>query len=255
MVPWRIHTLLKSDSFGCVERLVDDQGRSLLRRVARGGRLPGSAPVARLLLRREARALETLAGLGAVPRLVSEAGARELPCADHYRPRTGEVLLRTWIEGEPLHRASELAEDYFDHLDRLVEALHERGVCHNDLHKEQNILVGEDGFPHLIDFQLASRHRRRGRLFASRARDDLRHVQKHRRRYTRDGRGPERAGASRGRGAGLRRGTIARLWRKTGKPLYNFLTRRVLGTRDGEERRPSSGPWPHWTGPRGRRDL
>jgi hypothetical protein len=121
-------------------------------------------------------------------------------------------------------------------------------VCHNDLHKEQNILVGADGFPHLIDFQLASVHRRRGPVFRSRSRDDLRHAQKHRRRYTRAGRAPAAVTGDRaqGRGHGLRRGTVAAIWRRTGKPLYNFITRRLLGTSDGELRRDSSGPWPRW---------
>ncbi len=52
---------------------------------------------------------------------------------------------------------------------------------------------------------------------------------------------------------GLRRGTLARLWRRTGKPLYNFVTRRLLRTRDGESRRPSTGPWPRWVAARGPR--
>jgi hypothetical protein len=86
-------------------------------------------------------------------------------------------------------------------------------------------------------------------------RDDLRHVQKHRRRYLRDGRGPADAapGAAQGRGHGLRRGLIAGVWRRSGKPLYNWLTREVLHTRDGELRRPSSGPWPEWIEARGPR--
>ena len=120
---------------------------------------------------------------------------------------------------------------------------------HNDLHKEQNVLVLEDGRPALVDFQLASVHRARGRPFEARCREDLRHLQKHRRRYTRDGRGPSEQAT--GAGAGLKRGVVARVWRVTGKPLYNLVTRRLLRTRDGEERRPSSGPWPRWEPPLG----
>lgn len=255
MNQWRVQQTLKSDSFGCVERLVDDEGRVLLRRVARGARLPGSGIVARYLMRRERCALQALEGLEAVPRLVHSLEAERTPSEQGSVPRPQEILVRTWVEAEPLHKSTELALDYFDHLDELVAALHARGVCHNDLHKEQNILVGVDGYPHLIDFQLASLHPGGGRGFQTRVRDDLRHVQKHRRRYTRDGRGPASAGVDHGAGQGLRRSGLALVWRKTGKPLYNFVTRRLLHTRDGEERRPSSGPWPRWVAARGPRDL
>ncbi len=250
---WRVDAVLKQDSFGRVERLVGPGGRRLLRRVAVGGRIPGSGLVARALLRRERRALEALRGLAGVPSPVPEPEAVGAPSRDGRVPPAGAVLVRSWLAGEPLHRAELLHEDFFDHLDALVEALHARGVCHNDLHKEQNVVVGEDGHPWLIDFQLASVHPRRGRRFASRVRDDLRHVQKHRRRYTRDGRGPAAAGVEHGRGLGVRRSPLALAWRRLGKPLYNAVTRGLLRTRDGEERRPSSGPWPRWTGPRGPR--
>ncbi|MCB9915346.1 MAG: phosphotransferase [Planctomycetes bacterium] len=184
-----------------------------------------------------------------------DAAAVAAPSLDGRVPAARDVLLRSWLDGAPLHEARALPRDFFDHLDALVEALHARGVCHNDLHKEQNVVVAADGAPALIDFQLASVHGRRGRLFASRVRDDLRHVAKHRRRYTRDGRGPAGEAEQRGRGSELKRGGVALVWRRTGKPLYNWLTRRVLRTRDGEARRPSSGPWPEWTAPLGAPDA
>jgi RIO-like serine/threonine protein kinase len=236
-------TILKSDAFGRVERLESARG-PLVRRVACGGPLPFSGWLARLFARREQRALEALAGLEGVPRLVRD------PALESARP--GASVLRSWIEGRPLSRAEVLPEDFFEQLDRLVAAVHARGVCHNDLHKEQNILVGSDGLPSLVDFQLASVHARRGALFASRAREDLRHVEKHRRRYTRLGRGP-RGRMQSGAGAEYRRSWLARAWRRGVKPLYEFATRRLLRTKDGEERRSESGPWPRWSPPVGAR--
>jgi len=232
-------TVLKRDALGRVERVEGARG-PYVRRVACGGRLPGSGWLARVFARREQRALQRLEGLEGVPALIPAA----LPEPAH--------VLRSWIEGRALARAEELPEDFFEHLDRLVGALHARGVCHNDLHKEQNILVGPNGLPYLVDFQLASVHARRGVLFSSRAREDLRHVEKHRRRYTRLGRGP-RGQSQAGAGASYRRSWIASAWKRAVKPLYLFATRRVLGTRDGEERRSENGPWPRWTPPLGAR--
>lgn len=220
----------------------------VIRRLAWGSSLPGSALVAGYLARRERRALERLSGTEGVPRLVPARGW-DVVSQSGRQPGPRVVHLREYIEGQPLHRATFLAEDFFDRLDDLVQVLHRAGVCHNDLHKEQNILVQTSGYPALIDFQLASVHTGPTRTLESRKQDDLRHVQKHRRRYTRDGRGPGGAGPDgeqQGLGADLGRTMASSLWRRTGKPLYMLITRRILRTQDGEERRASSGPWPQW---------
>jgi len=229
-----VDQVLKADALGRVERIVAADGSVRVRRVACGGRIPGSRFVARRLLARERRALRVLEDLEGVPELIEAAPG---------------ILERSWIEGTPLSRAESLPEDFFDRLDDLVRALHARGVCHNDLHKEQNVLVAADGWPALVDFQLASVHAPGSRVGASRARDDLRHVEKHRRRYTRDGRGPQGVLESRGAGHGIARSPTALVWRRTVKPAYVFVTRRVLATRDGEARRENAGPWPRWDPP------
>ncbi len=239
---------LKRDALGRVE-LLERGGERVVRRVACGGGLPLSGLVARQLLRRERRALQVLEGLAGVPRRLQEPAWASAPGPDGEAPAAREVLARTFLAGTPLHRAEALPEDFFEHLAELVEQLHQRGVCHNDLHKEQNVVVGPDGRPGLIDFQLASVHPRRGRAFRARVRDDLRHVDKHRRRYLQPGRGPD--GARPPSHARPRRTPAAALWRRGVKPLYNLLTRGLLRTRDGEERRASSGPWPRWTPPLG----
>ena len=101
----------------------------------------------------------------------------------------------------------------------------------------------------MIDFQLASCHSSRSRKLASRARDDLRHVAKHRRRYLRY----VPSEVKREIEKLPQRSWIALVWRRTVKPLYNLITRSLLGTRDGEARRLTSGPWPRWTAPVGPR--
>ncbi len=228
----QVPELHKRDQFGRVER-VTIGAVNCARRVASGSALPFSGWIARRLLARERRALRELAGLEGIPR-EREGG-------------TAEVLIRDWVEGVPLSRAGSLPADFFENLDLLVAAVHARGVCHNDLHKEANVLLGDDGFPWLIDFQLASVHASGDRAFDTRRREDLRHVEKHRRRYTRDGRGPSGV-ETRGAGAGIARSELARAWRRLGKPLYMAITRGVLRSRDGGDgQRHPTGPWPTWT--------
>jgi len=241
----------KRDALGHVD-LVEVDALRCVRRVVT--RRPGWALVARVLARREQRALAHLAGCaalaGRVPAHLPEAlaaAAATLPDARGVTPRRGDVFVRGHLPGTPLHRAEWLPYSFFADLEALVRALHAAGVCHNDLHKEQNVLVLPTGAPALIDLQLASVHPRPSRAFRARCHEDLRHVQKHRRRYTRDGRGPTALAVA--PSERMPRKPLARLWRRTGKPLYELVTRRWLGTRDGEGRRPSGGPWPRWGPP------
>ena len=245
----RVARVLKRDVLGRIELLEGGDSR-WVRRVACGGRIPGSAVVARQLLAREARALERLRGLSGVPQLVADSALGAVLDADGHRPPPRTVLVRSWLEGIALHQTEELPEDFFERLLELVGAVHRRGVCHNDLHKEQNVLVGADGYPCLIDFQLASTHGSATRIFRSRVHDDVRHVEKHRRRYAKALR------SSRGFPGSvreLRRTPLAALWRRFAKPVYVLATRRILHVRDGELRRSSLGPWPSWTPPLGPR--
>jgi hypothetical protein len=244
----RVVRVLKRDTFGRVE-LLERGAERAVRRVACGGALPLSRWMAGLLLARERRALVALAGLAGVPALRHEQEWLRAPDLEGRVPSEAHVLVRSYLQGSALHQAEALPADFFEHLARLAEELHARGVCHNDLHKEQNVVVGPDGRPGLIDFQLASVHPRAGRTFASRCRDDLRHVDKHRRRYLRPGRGP--AGTAPISSARPPRSALALVWRRLVKPLYNAIVRLFPRARDGEERRPSSGPWPRWNPPLG----
>jgi RIO-like serine/threonine protein kinase len=232
--------VMKRDRFGRVERVRLADGSFAVRRVA-NARLTPSGFVARLLLARERRALAAVRGLDGLP--------HELPGAASAAPN--RELVRSFVPGVPLSAAEALPRDWFVHLEVLVRALHARGVCHNDLHKEQNVLVRPDGRPALVDLQLASVHDTATRSFRVRAAEDLRHVDKHRRRYERRGRPrtPDERAAERAERPP--RSRLAALWRAFGKPLYG-LGKRVFGSRDAPEpRRASSGPWPVWAEPLG----
>lgn len=247
----RATKVLKQDAFGRVE-LLEAGTRHCIRRVACGCRFPGSRIVARILMARERRALSALGDIDRVPQIVQDPAWAAVPSADGSIPDPRDVLVRTCLDGTALHQCTTLPLDFFDELEQLVDVLHAHGVAHNDLHKEQNILVGADGLPQLIDFQLASIHAKGSRLFASRMRDDLRHLAKHRRRYLRHTRvvdvappaellaSPPRPPARRG---------MALVWRRLVKPVYNLVTRRIMRTRDGEARRDTRGAWPQWVPP------
>ena len=140
----------------------------------------------------------------------------------------GEVLVRSWIEGRPMQVARPRDPDYFRQANALVRRIHGAGVIHNDLAKEPNWLVRDDGRPALIDFQLAWAPRRRGRLFRALAREDLRHLLKHKRYYCAD------RLTARQRAILARPGPLSRVWMKFGKPVYLFVTRRLLGWQDRE---------------------
>ncbi len=132
----------------------------------------------RWLCRREQRFYARFADLPNVPAVVGTVG------------RTGFV--HAYVEGVPLSEARPVPDGFFDDLFDLLDEVHRRGVAYVDTNKPQNILVGADGRPHLIDFQISwDLHRLRWsrihrwwlRLLQA---EDLYHARKHRRRYRPD---------------------------------------------------------------------
>src|SRR5690606_34464229 len=89
--------------------------------------------------------------------------------------------------------------------------------------KEANWLCTPAGRAALVDFQAAVISRRRGRLFRALAREDLRHLLKHKRTYL-----PDRLTA-RQRALLAHRGPLATTWSVLVKPPYRSVTRVLLG--------------------------
>ncbi len=215
--------MLKADLFGRVERGAWQAGPAPVAAVRRDV-APARwwvRPFARWLLRREARALGALA---AAPRPFALRDA--VPVLLHSGR---DALVRSWIAGRPLQHARPAGDvAWFRAARRLLVALHRAGVVHNDDAKEPNWLVTPDGRPALVDFQLASVHRRRGRWFRLLAREDLRHLLKHKRTYCPAAlTAAERALLARPSGP-------ARVLRAGPKRAYNWLMHRVLGRSDDE---------------------
>ena len=198
--------------FGQVSLIdADGGGRHVLRdlRAAHGW----TRWLARYLARREVRALSRLAGTPGVPRLLAT---------------TRDSVQREYLDGQPMQVAQPRDAAYFKAALLLLRRLHRRGVAHNDLAKEPNWLVRVDGSPALVDYQLASVSERRGPWFRALAHDDLRHMLKHKRSYL-----PDRLSA-RERRILARRSWVSRAWMASVKPVYRFVTRRLLHWSDRE---------------------
>ena len=129
-----------------------------------------TAQFGRWVLWRELRQLERAKGVPGVPRVF----ARPAP----------NIYIREYFEGEALPRAPAPPVSFFRKLEVIVAALHERGITHNDLHKEANVIVRSDGSPGVLDFQLSLSLRPGSDLYRLLVRFDRYHVVKNMRHRT-----------------------------------------------------------------------
>jgi serine/threonine protein kinase len=213
---WIEGVLLKRDVFSTVERgrfrSPDGEVDAVLRRL---DQVPWWSYVpARHLFDRERRALVLAHGLAAGPELLW-AGQ--------------QALVRGFINGVALHLAKPFGDvGYFRSAKQALRRLHRRGICHNDLAKEQNWLRGSDGRAYVTDFQLAHCFKTRGRLFRIAAYEDLRHLLKHKRSYAPGALTPKE------RQILARKSFVASIWLVTGKKVYRAITRGLFNFTDRE---------------------
>ena len=170
-------------------------------------------------------------------------------CLGRWGP-TGFV--HAFVEGHPLQRGEPVNDAFFPRLQALLTEMHHRGIAYVDLEKRENILVGDDGRPHLIDFQIsfhwpAPTERRTGwrrlmpdemgRFLLRRLQDgDRYHLLKHMRRHRPDLlTHPQRMASYRG-------GALIALHRRVSRPL-TALRRTILRRLTGRSRSPKQdGP-------------
>jgi len=205
------YRLLKKDLFGEIRLIMVDGQASIVRDA--GAARGWIRWFARRLLQREARVLAVMGDVVGVPKLLT---------IEHDR------LTRSYLTGSPMNIARPTKPEYFKNAAKLLRRLHRIDIVHNDLAKEPNLLVLEDGSPGILDFQLAWFTPRRGRLFRLLAYDDLRHLLKHKRYYCPND-------------LTLRELAIlsnpslpSRIWMHTVKPVYLFVTRQILRWSDRE---------------------
>ncbi len=99
----------------------------------------------RWAIRHEARVLDSLAAVAGVPRF--------LGLLDQ------DGLVMQYVDGDRLGDPGthELAEQFFDDLERIVKEVHAAGWAHGDLANRRNILRDREGSPWLVDFGAALR--------------------------------------------------------------------------------------------------
>ncbi len=210
--------ILKDDFFA-VNRLVrDEAGGAVVVKEIRTRPLAALhfRALDRWLSRRESRLYQLAATIPGVPAYLGR------PDPTSYAHR--------YIEGTTLDRfPGRVSDHFFDELERIVASLHALGMAYVDMAKDENILVGSDGHPYLIDFQvsvlLPARQPFRSLLTPAVARlqrEDRYHLAKHKRRYRPD------LLSDRDRGIFDGRSWLNRVHQSCVKPLYNVLTRRVL---------------------------
>ncbi len=110
----------------------------------------------RRMMRHEARLYDLSQGITGIPRVVGFVGS------------TGFV--HEYIEGRQLARDDRPPDGFFEALSQTLDALHARDIAYVDLEKPENILLGTDGRPYLIDFQISwhAAHRWWGRSWLAR---------------------------------------------------------------------------------------
>ncbi|MGI3185138.1 serine/threonine protein kinase [Nioella aestuarii] len=207
-------TVLKRDVFSetIAGHLVEDPSCKVALRKLDGVPI-WARPLAWFLARKEIRGLRAVQGIEGTPELL----------------RVDKVgLLRSWSEGTPLQLARPVDPLFYRDAKRLLRQMRRRGVTHNDIAKPQNWLRTPQGRAAVIDFQLASVHRRRGVMFRTMAREDLRHLLKQKRAFA-----PDLLTATERRML-ARKSFPTRIWMATAKPLYNTVTRRLMNWSDGE---------------------
>jgi hypothetical protein len=101
----------------------------------------------RRLAEREHRALSRLADLPQIPKPLGPV------YADGKRFRN--AVARSFVAGHPLGKDERVGPQFFASLRKALREMHVRGIAYVDLHKRENVIVGDDGKPYLVDFQIS----------------------------------------------------------------------------------------------------
>jgi RIO-like serine/threonine protein kinase len=120
--------------------------------------------------KREAKIYYYLQGTTGIPRLI-----------DAY----SNWFIHEYIEGENLKNFRQVSDTFFDELLQIFHTIHQKGIVYVDSAKKDNILVGSDQKPYLIDFQISlffrTKKRKPTKIHKIFIQEDLYHIYKHKR--------------------------------------------------------------------------
>lgn len=140
--------VLKHDSWAATAVFSDQGGHRVACKFNRTHRLffLPMGWLGRRLAQREWEALQRLRGTEGVPTAIGPVSA-------------GGIVLRNavahdWIEGETFKPWLRVDEHFFPRLHEVIAALHSLDMAYVDMSKWENILVGNDGRPYLLDYQI-----------------------------------------------------------------------------------------------------
>ena len=177
---YRLSRSVKHDFFAATGFYQDAAGQTVVLKIGRTEDFAG-VPLrwmGRWSCRREMRFYVALRDLPHIPRVLGTVGD------------TGFV--HEFVPGRPLQRELPVPNGFFGQLYDLLQEVHRRDIAYVDTNKPQNILVGDDGLPHLIDFQISWDLHSLGNWWFTRVvlrhlqREDLYHMFKHMRRMRKD---------------------------------------------------------------------
>ncbi len=154
---------------------------------------------------------------------------RDLPNVPPVIGRVGDTgFLHGYVEGRPLEKDKPVPDGFFDEMLRIIDVLYARGIAIVDTNKPENILLGSDGQPHLIDFQISFDSHELGDIWPATSilkmfrRTDIYHILKHKKRLR-----PDELTEAESKLA-EQRGTLVNLHRKITKP-YFIIRRKLFG--------------------------
>jgi hypothetical protein len=218
--PYRLYLSVKHDFFAATAFYRDCQDRIIVLKIGRTADFAGLPMrwLGRWSCRRELRFYRALADVPSVPRVLGTVGD------------TGFV--HCFVPGRPLSRDLPVPDGFFDQLGQLFDAIHQRDIAYVDTNKPQNILIGIDRRPYLIDFQISCDLHLIGDWWLARVilrhfqKEDRYHLLKHRRRMRPDEMTPGELDCSR------RKSALLRLHRLLFRPWFLLRRRTFKRLRD-----------------------
>jgi hypothetical protein len=210
---FRLLRTIKHDFFAATAFYRNDTGRLVVLKMSRSADFAGFPLgwLGRWLCRREVRFYARLSDLPNVPCVLGLVG------------RNGFV--HDYVFGRPLQKGKPVPDGFFTQLTELLEELHRRDIAYVDTNKPENILLGDDGRPHLIDFQISWDLHELGNWWLNRwwlrrlQREDFYHILKHKSRLRADELTPDEQARAE------HRSPLIRLHRFLTKPYFKFRRR------------------------------